>query len=103
MPWTINGNTKERRTEHMKQTRRQPLTRRSHGRVTHVICGWVAAPVNKTWNVRRVECVGESQIGNSIYYDIALDGHICLHIYRWTPTDRAREFEPYIYTGDYPL
>lgn len=86
-----------------KRTMPKPIARRSHGRVTHVIYGFVAAPVNKAWNVEKVECVGTSQIGHGTYYDIALDGHICLHIYRWTPTSKAAEFEPYIYTGDYPL
>lgn len=74
----------------------KPITRRSHGRITHVIIGWIAAPIPKEMNAKSAEIVGfNSQYldgDRTDYWDVAINDVVCLHIMKYAYGRNARPY-----------
>ena len=80
------------------------ITRKSHGVITHVIVGWIAATIpfkyaTKHAEMRGISLKSEEDGMTDTYYDIALDNRCILHILK---TSRSSCAKPYFFE-EYPF
>ena len=74
---------------------------RKNGYIVCVKVGYIAVDIPRHWKVREVEYVGFSNHERSVYYDIALNGNVCLHIYK-NSIPFTDDFKPFFF-DKYPL
>ena len=75
---------------------------RKNGYIICVKVGWIAVDIPRHWKIKKAECVGFSSQSRSSYYDIALNGVVCLHILAADYTDSSK-FSSLFYLEQYPL
>ena len=80
------------------------ITKKKHGVLTHVIVGWIAAPIPLEWAAKHAEMRGISLKANSdgmvdTYYDIAIDNRCILHVIKEL---RSSSLRPYFFE-EYPF
>ena len=80
------------------------ITKKKHGVLTHVIVGWIAAPIPLDWAAKHAEMRGISLKANSdgmvdTYYDIAIDNRCILHVIKEL---RSSSLRPYFFE-EYPF
>lgn len=75
-------------------------TMKKGGIIQCVRMGYIIVDIPKEWKIKDAEVRGFSTHKQNSYYDIALNGNVLLHIFRWNLGNTTQE--PFFFE-EYPL